>query len=181
MTDNLYAPPKADLTKPSEKGEPYLNGFDRPMVIAAILLVIVSILITVVFYTYDPTSFVLVNEIVSVVIGIALTIFTLYFVKRLRVVGLGTALENAGKPLGILGYFWRTFLIETVGAIALMVVLVVILMLSGVDPDEFFNSLMGIIIISLLLFPVYLFCTWAFFSRDRSGQLNGFFKMFRGY
>lgn len=181
MTDNLYAPPQADLTKPSDKGEPYQNGFDRPMVIATILLVMVSILITVVFYIYDPASFVLVNEMVGLVLGIGLSVFAVYFVKRLRVVGLGTTLENAGKPLGVLGYFWRVFLIETVSAIALIVVLVVIMMLFGIDPDEFFDSLMGIVIISLLLFPVYLFCTWAFFSKDRSGQLNGFFKMFRGY
>ena len=181
MTDNLYAPPKADLTKPSVKGEPYRNSFDRPMVIAAILSVLVSILTTVVFYVYDSASFTIVNEAVSVFIGIALIIFTVYFVKRLRVVGLGTELESAGKSLGAWGYFWRTFLVQTVGAVLLMAVLVTIMLLAGVDPSEFFNSLLGVIVINLLLFPVVLFCTWLLFSKDRTGQLNGFFKMFRGY
>lgn len=181
MTDNLYAPPEADLIKPSDKGKPYVSGFDRPMVIAIILSVLVSLLTTGVFYVHDPVSFVLWNEVVGSLISFVLIIFVVYFIKRLRVFGLGTGQEDAGKGLGVWGYFWRTFVIQTVAAVLLMTIAIAVMMLSGIDPSLFFDSMMGVIVISLLLFPLSLFCTWAFFSKDRSGQLGGFFRVFRGY
>ena len=179
MTDNLYAPPEADLTKPNDQRTPYDGRFDRPMVLATILSIIVSIGTVVLFYLFDSESFVLLHELVSFVFTITLSVFVVYFIKRMRVEGLGSSSENAAEPLGIWGYFWRIFVVESCAIILLMVPMVLFLAV-GIDLTSFFESFLGVFVVNIALFPIALFCTWAFFSKDRSGQLSGLFSIVRG-
>ena len=181
MTDNLYAPPEANLHTPSDKGEPYVRGFDKPMVIAVILLVAFSLLTLVIMYVTSPEDLILLNESVGTVINVIGTVIVVYFIKRLRVRGLGTSIESAGKALGIWGYFWRSLVAQFVAIFLLMIPLVLILILLDHDVDLALSSLTASIILGFAMFPASIFCVWAFYSKDRSGQLSSFFSLFRGY
>ncbi|PWQ96940.1 hypothetical protein [Leucothrix arctica] len=181
MTDNLYAPPEANLHKPSDKGEPYVRGFDKPMVIAIILLAAFSVLTLVIMYVTSPEDFIFLNEAVGTVINVIGAIIVVSFIKRLRVQGLGTPVESAGKALGIWGYFWRTLIAQFVAVFLLMIPLVVILILLDHDLDSALSSLTASILLGIAMVPASIFCVWAFYSKDRSGQLSSFFSLFRGY
>ena len=180
MTENLYSPPEANLTKPSVKGEQYDRRFNKTMVIAVSLLVITSLFFTVVSYVFLEETVDVVNEIINTLFTFALSIFIVYFIKRLRVYGLGSEEESAAKALGIWGYFWRGVVIEWF-AVLVMIIIFAAGMLGGLDLTEFFISRVGTIVLGFALFPISLFGIWALFSKDRAGQLNGFFKIFRGY
>jgi hypothetical protein len=180
MTDTNYAPPKANLHKPDEKGEPYVPGFDKPMIISIVILFIISVLVTVLTMIFTPEEFDPVNEAVNIIINIFLLFFTVHFIKRLRVSGFGTSTESAASKLGVWGYLWRSFVVQMVSVVLVLIPFFTVLILVEQDLTAFLTTLPATIIIGFALFPITLFCIWGFFSKDRSGQLSGFFLLFSG-
>jgi len=180
MTDNLYAPPQSDLSKPSGSPEPYTGGFDRPMIIASILLSLTSLLFAVWLWVSDSDDFDLVNEVVSIVIDTVVIFIMVYFIKRLRVYGLGSESESVATEIGVWGYFWRGFVVQNAAMVIIIIPLVLFVFLVDYDSTMLLESLMGTIILGLALLPISIFCVWAFFSNDRSGQLNSLLSSFRG-
>lgn len=180
MADNLYAPPKSDLSKPSENSEPHKNAFNRSMVIAAIIWVSIYILIAIVDLV-EPDGTILAEDLAAPFIGFFHIILAIYLIQRVRVKGLGTSNKVATEALGVWGYFWRFAVTILMSAIALLVLVVLILSITGFDLTERTSMLTTTIIYGLVQFPAILLVVWAIFSKDRSGQFKSFIGFFRGY
>jgi len=172
VSDNLYAPPQADLSKPVEKIELYKGGFDSSMTIAAVLLIVFFTALSTVFYLSDMSGFDLLNELVSAGFGIALYIFTIYFIKRLRYNGVNNSDGVTVKALGIWGYFWRGLVTQLLSSLLLLVPLGIVAVVTGIDILGKTPEVLETVIFSVALFPLSLLCAWLLFSKNRSGQLK---------
>jgi len=181
MTDNLYAPPEAELNKPVEKGTPYVPGFDKKMIIATALLILLSVASSALILMDDLESANVNAEIITLIMTIFLTVFCVFLVKRVRVFGLGSDAENAAEALGVWGYFWRVLLVQIIGAILVVLPVMIVLLLNGSGSMDFLESTVGAVVFSIVLFPVSMICIWMLFSKDRSGQIRRFISIFRGY
>lgn len=182
MQEDIYDSPKSKLVGENsiELGESKRNeGFESVMTIAALIFCAIE-------FVFGGLSFLEVgkygalNIVVGMAFNVVAVVFVIYFVRLVRA---GTAASKSNelvvKNIGVWGYLWRAIVVKYFSFFSSIILITIFTMTTSYSLPE--QSLIYTAVYSLLMFPVYVFSAWLFFSSDRRWQFQWVLTLFRGF
>ena len=180
MNEEIYNAPESNLTKAEDliNDKPvFLGVFDKPMLIAVAIQVILIIVLSATSLFNDSAM-----SMENVAIGLFLEIFWAFFlvflVRKIR--GnkkISRKYPSVYQSLGAWGYLWRSFATKYVAFFFVIVLSALFSVAARLEAPS-----IGFTIVSFgFSFAASIVTTWLFFSNDRAGQFRWVLTIFRGY
>ncbi len=184
MSKEIYRPPESKLIDDNRirLSQDKFNGFDKPMKLAALALLIMEIIFMAMAFIEKEQSlpdYLILGFLSSVL----LNCFYIYLIRVLR--GNIVCSKKKGvddRYLSIWGYIWRSTVIRVFSWVMIMLAIIIFLQANHLD-KTFLDptSPRYVAAITLFLLPVSIVSTWLIFSSNRKSQLGWITKLIRGY
>lgn len=182
MPEDIYDSPTSKLVGADSIGfgvSKRRRGFDSVMTIAALIFCAIELVLGGLSFL-EVSKYGTLNIVLGMASNVVAVVFVIYFLRLMRAGNVASKIDGiVVKDIGVWGYLWRAIVVKYFSFFSSIILITIFTMTTSYSLPE--QSLIYTAVYSLLMFPVYVFSAWLFFSSDRKGQFQWVLTLFRGF